>query len=38
VDRMDGNAEATLEAGDAVEMLTPGGGGWGARGPGPNSR
>jgi 5-oxoprolinase (ATP-hydrolysing) len=25
-----GNARAELRAGDAIEMLTPGGGGWGA--------
>jgi 5-oxoprolinase (ATP-hydrolysing) len=28
-ERLPGNAEAQLAAGDAVEMLTPGGGGWG---------
>jgi 5-oxoprolinase (ATP-hydrolysing) len=27
--RLDGNAQAELVAGDAIEMLTPGGGGWG---------
>jgi N-methylhydantoinase B/oxoprolinase/acetone carboxylase alpha subunit len=26
---MDGNAQAELSAGDAIDMLTPGGGGWG---------
>lgn len=29
-ERLPGNARAELAAGDAVEMLTPGGGGWGA--------
>jgi 5-oxoprolinase (ATP-hydrolysing) len=28
-ERLDGNARADLAAGDAIEMLTPGGGGWG---------
>ena len=28
-ERLPGNAEAGLAAGDAIEMLTPGGGGWG---------
>jgi 5-oxoprolinase (ATP-hydrolysing) len=28
-EHMDGNAQAELQAGDAIDMLTPGGGGWG---------
>ncbi|MEM7723473.1 MAG: hydantoinase B/oxoprolinase family protein [Pseudomonadota bacterium] len=30
-ERLPGNAEADLNAGDAIEMLTPGGGGWGTK-------
>jgi len=31
-ERLDGNDERELRAGDAIEMLTPGGGGWGEPG------